>query len=30
MTWFIKYIYYWNLQFQNIIIINKTKVPPKA
>jgi hypothetical protein len=25
-TWFIRYIYYWNLQFLNNVIINKTKV----
>jgi hypothetical protein len=26
LTWFIRYIYYWNLQFLNNLIINKTKV----
>jgi hypothetical protein len=26
LTWFIIYIYYWNLQFLNNVIINKTKV----
>ena len=26
LTWFIRYIYYWNLQFLNNIIIKKTKV----
>ena len=26
MPWFIRYIYYWNLQFLNNVIINKTKV----
>jgi len=26
LTWFIRYIYYWNLQFQNNAIIIKTKV----
>ena len=26
LTWFIRYIYYWNLQFLNHVIINKTKV----
>jgi hypothetical protein len=26
LTWFIRYIYYWNLQFLNIVIIIKTKV----
>jgi hypothetical protein len=26
LTWFIRYIYYWNLQFLNNVIINKTKV----
>jgi hypothetical protein len=25
LTWFIRYIYYWNLQFLNNVIINKTK-----
>jgi len=25
-AWFVRYIYYWNLQFQNNWIINKTKV----
>jgi hypothetical protein len=25
-TWFIRYIYYWNLHFLNNVIINKTKV----
>ena len=25
-VWFIRYIYYWNLQFLNNVIINKTKV----
>jgi hypothetical protein len=31
LTWFIRYIYYWNLQFLNNVIINKTKVPlPQA
>jgi len=24
LTWFIRYIYYWNLQFLNNVIINKT------
>ena len=24
-TWFITYIYYWNLQFSNIVIINKSQ-----
>ena len=23
LTWFIRYIYYWNLQFLNNVIINK-------
>ena len=26
LTWFIRYIYYWNLQFLNHIITNETKV----
>jgi hypothetical protein len=26
LTWFITYIYYWNLQFSNNVIIIKTKV----
>jgi len=26
LTWFIRYIYYWNLQFLNNVIIIKTKV----
>jgi hypothetical protein len=26
LTWFIIYIYYWNLQFLNNVSINKTKV----
>jgi hypothetical protein len=26
LTWFIRYIYFWNLQFLNNVIINKTKV----
>ena len=26
LTWFIIYFYYWNLQFLNNVIINKTKV----
>ena len=26
LTWFIRYIYYWNLQFLNNVIINKTEV----
>ena len=26
LTWFIRYIYCWNLQFLNNVIINKTKV----
>jgi hypothetical protein len=26
LTWFIRYIYYWNFQFLNNVIINKTKV----
>ena len=26
LTWFIRYIYYWNCQFLNNVIINKTKV----
>ena len=26
LTWFIRYIYYWNLQFLNNVIINETKV----
>ena len=26
LTWFSRYIYYWNLQFLNNVIINKTKV----
>jgi hypothetical protein len=26
LPWFIRYIYYWNLQFLNNVIINKTKV----
>ena len=26
LTWFIRYIYFWNSQFLNNIIINKTKV----
>ena len=26
LTWFIRYIYYWNLQFLNNVIIDKTKV----
>jgi hypothetical protein len=26
LTWFIRYINYWNLQFLNNVIINKTKV----
>jgi hypothetical protein len=26
LTWFIRYIYYWNLQFPNNVIINKTKI----
>jgi hypothetical protein len=25
LTWFIRYIYYWNLQFLNNVIIHKTK-----
>jgi hypothetical protein len=25
LTWFIRYIYYWNVQFPNNVIINKTK-----
>ena len=25
LTWFIRYIYYWNLQFLINVIINKTK-----
>jgi len=31
LTWFIRYISYWNLQFLNNVVINKTKVPlPQA
>ena len=31
LTWFIRYIYYWNLQFLNKVFINKTKaLPPQA
>ena len=31
LTWFIRYIYYWNLQFLNNVFINKAKVLlPKA
>ena len=26
LTWYIRYIYYWKLQFLNNVIINKTKV----
>ena len=26
LPWFISFIYYWNLQFLNNVIINKTKV----
>ena len=26
LTWFIRYIYYWNLQFLNYVIIIKTKL----
>jgi hypothetical protein len=26
LTWFIIYVYYWNLQLLNNVIINKTKV----
>jgi hypothetical protein len=26
LTWFIRYIYYWNLQFLNNVNVNKTKV----
>ena len=26
LTWFIRYIYYWNLQVLNNVIINKTKI----
>ena len=26
LTWFIRYIYFWNLQFLHNVIINKTKV----
>ena len=26
LTWFIIYFYYWNLQFLNNVIVNKTKV----
>ena len=26
LTWVIRYIYYWNLQFLNNVIINKTKI----
>jgi hypothetical protein len=26
LTWFIRYIYYWNLQFLKNVIIHKTKV----
>jgi len=26
LAWFIRYIYYWNLQFLNNVIINKTRV----
>ena len=26
LTWLIRYIYYWNLQFPSIVIINQTKV----
>jgi hypothetical protein len=26
LTWFIRYIYYWNLQFLNNVIIINTKV----
>jgi len=26
LTWFIRYIFYWNLQFINNVIINKTMV----
>jgi hypothetical protein len=29
LTWFIRYFHYWNLQFLNTAIINKTKVPSK-
>jgi hypothetical protein len=25
LTWFIRFSYYWNLQFLNNVIINKTK-----
>ena len=25
LTWFIRYIYYWNLEFLNNVIIHKTK-----
>ena len=25
LTWFVRYIYYWNLLFLNNIIINKTR-----
>jgi len=28
LTWFIRYICYWNIRFQNNVIINKTKLPP--
>jgi hypothetical protein len=28
LTWLIRYIYFWNLQFLNNVIITKTKVPP--
>jgi hypothetical protein len=26
LTWFIRYVYFWNLLFLNNVIINKTKV----
>ena len=28
LTWFIRYIYYWNLQFLNNAIFNQTKGSP--
>jgi hypothetical protein len=27
LTWFIRYIYYWNWQFWSNVIIDKTKIP---
>jgi hypothetical protein len=27
LTWLIRYIFYWNLEFLNNVIINKTKIP---